>query len=108
MGDGFELIDLGSTNGTWWQGTKVGELVVPPGATVKFGGTSVRLAASDAPSPYVDAHGEQDIALRRGRPLALCAARYAALAALLAGGGVAREVAAQRSVAARVWKWGVF
>src|SRR4051812_5638430 len=48
--DGIRIKDLGSTNGTWWQGTKVGELVVPPGATVKFGGTSVRLAASDAPS----------------------------------------------------------
>jgi DNA-binding NtrC family response regulator len=48
--DGIRIKDLGSTNGTWWQGTKVGELVVPAGATVKFGGTSVRLAASDAPS----------------------------------------------------------
>jgi len=48
--DGIRIKDLGSTNGTWWQGTKVGELVVPPGATVKFGGTSVRLAATDAPS----------------------------------------------------------
>ncbi|CAN5909465.1 hypothetical protein BH11MYX3_BH11MYX3_35590 [soil metagenome] len=48
--DGIRIKDLGSTNGTWWQGTKVGELVVPPGATVKFGGTSVRLAAADAPS----------------------------------------------------------
>lgn len=48
--DGIRIKDLGSTNGTWWQGTKVGELVVPAGATVKFGGTSVRLAATDAPS----------------------------------------------------------
>ncbi|MBL0219954.1 MAG: sigma 54-interacting transcriptional regulator [Myxococcales bacterium] len=48
--EGIRIKDLGSTNGTWWQGTKVGELVVPPGATVKFGGTSVRMAAGDAPS----------------------------------------------------------
>jgi DNA-binding NtrC family response regulator len=48
--DGIRIKDLGSTNGTWWQGTKVGELVVPPGATVQFGGTPVRIAASDAPS----------------------------------------------------------
>ncbi|MBA3463295.1 MAG: sigma 54-dependent Fis family transcriptional regulator [Deltaproteobacteria bacterium] len=48
--DGIRIKDLGSTNGTWWQGTKVGELVVPAGATVKFGGTSVRLSAGDAPS----------------------------------------------------------
>ena len=47
--DGIRIKDLGSTNGTWWQGTKVGELVVPSGATVKFGGTAVRLAAADVP-----------------------------------------------------------
>src|SRR4051812_7386788 len=48
--EGIRIKDLGSTNGTWYQGNKVGELVVPPGATVKFGGTSVRLSATDAPS----------------------------------------------------------
>ena len=48
--DGIRIKDLGSTNGTWWQGTKVGELVVPGGATVKFGETQVRLAAGDTPS----------------------------------------------------------
>jgi len=48
--DGIRIKDLGSTNGTWWQGTKVGEIVVPAGATVKFGGTNVRLATTDAPS----------------------------------------------------------
>jgi len=48
--EGIRIRDLGSTNGTWWQGTKIGEVVVPPGATVKFGGTSVRLASADAPS----------------------------------------------------------
>src|SRR5204863_2914399 len=40
----------GSTNGTWWQGTKVGEVVVPAGSTVKFGEVAVRVAAADAPS----------------------------------------------------------
>ncbi len=48
--DGIRIKDLGSTNGTWWQGTKVGEVVVPAGATVKFGETPVRIAATDAPS----------------------------------------------------------
>ncbi|MGE3543162.1 MAG: sigma 54-interacting transcriptional regulator [Kofleriaceae bacterium] len=48
--EGIRIKDLGSTNGTWWQGTKVGEVVVPPGATVKFGATQVRIAAADAPS----------------------------------------------------------
>jgi DNA-binding NtrC family response regulator len=48
--EGIRVKDLGSTNGTWWQGTRVGEVVVPAGATVKFGETPVRIAASDAPS----------------------------------------------------------
>jgi len=48
--DGVRIRDLGSTNGTWWQGTRIGEVVVPAGATVKFGETQVRIAAADAPS----------------------------------------------------------
>jgi DNA-binding NtrC family response regulator len=48
--EGIRLKDLGSTNGTWYQGTRVTELVVPAGATIKFGGTAVRIAAGDAPS----------------------------------------------------------
>jgi len=48
--DGIRIKDLGSTNGTWWQGTKVGEVVVPAGATVLFGATPVRISAADAPS----------------------------------------------------------
>ncbi len=46
--EGVRIKDLGSTNGTWWQGTKVGEVVVPSGATVKFGATSVRISAAEA------------------------------------------------------------
>jgi DNA-binding NtrC family response regulator len=48
--DGIKIKDLGSTNGTWWQGTRVGEVTVPPGSTVQFGNTSVRVAAAAAPS----------------------------------------------------------
>jgi len=48
--EGIRIKDLGSTNGTWWQGSRVGEVVVPVGATVKFGETPVRIAAGDAPS----------------------------------------------------------
>src|SRR5499427_6140452 len=48
--EGIRIKDLGSTNGTWWQGTRIGEVVVPAGATVQFGATPVRIAASDAPS----------------------------------------------------------
>src|SRR5262245_4275113 len=46
--EGIRIKDLGSTNGTWWQGTRVGEVVVPAGATVQFGATSVRIAAAEA------------------------------------------------------------
>jgi len=48
--DGIRVKDLGSTNGTWYQGTRVTELVVSAGSTLKFGGTPVRIAAADAPS----------------------------------------------------------
>jgi DNA-binding NtrC family response regulator len=48
--EGVRIKDLGSTNGTWWQGTRVGEVTVPAGSTVVFGSTSVRIAAADAPS----------------------------------------------------------
>ncbi|HEY6179005.1 MAG TPA: sigma-54-dependent Fis family transcriptional regulator, partial [Kofleriaceae bacterium] len=46
--EGIRIKDLGSTNGTWWQGTKVGEVVVPSGATVQFGATAVRISAAEA------------------------------------------------------------
>ncbi|HZJ63352.1 MAG TPA: sigma 54-interacting transcriptional regulator [Kofleriaceae bacterium] len=48
--EGIRIKDLGSTNGTWWQGTRVGEVVVPSGATVQFGATPVRIAAAEAVS----------------------------------------------------------
>jgi DNA-binding NtrC family response regulator len=48
--EGIRVKDLGSTNGTWYQGTRVTEVVVPAGSTIKFGGTPVRIAAADAPS----------------------------------------------------------
>ena len=48
--DGIRLKDLGSTNGTWYQGTRVTEVVIPAGATIKFGNTPVRISAADAPS----------------------------------------------------------
>jgi len=50
VAEGIRIKDLGSTNGTWWQGTRVGEVVVPAGATVQIGETPVRISAADAPS----------------------------------------------------------
>ena len=46
---GVRVKDLGSTNGTWWQGSRVTEVVVPPGATVTFGTTPVKITGSEAP-----------------------------------------------------------
>ncbi len=48
--EGVRVRDLGSTNGTWWQGSRVTEVVVKSGATVRFGGTSVRIGAGGAPT----------------------------------------------------------
>lgn len=45
--DGIRLKDLGSTNGTWYQGTRVTEVVVPAGATVKVGNTPLRISGAD-------------------------------------------------------------
>jgi DNA-binding NtrC family response regulator len=42
--------DLGSTNGTWWQGTRITEVVVPLGSVVRFGGTSARFLSAQAPT----------------------------------------------------------
>ncbi len=48
--EGIRIKDLGSTNGTWWQGSKIGEVVVSPGSTIKFGETPVKISAGEAPS----------------------------------------------------------
>ena len=47
--EGVRIKDLGSTNGTWWQGSRVTEAVVPAGAVVRCGGTSIRIGAAEAP-----------------------------------------------------------
>jgi DNA-binding NtrC family response regulator len=48
--EGVRVRDLDSTNGTFWQGTRVTDVVVPLGAAVRVGGTSLRFLAADAPS----------------------------------------------------------
>lgn len=49
------------------------------------------------PSPYVDAHGEEDVGLQRGRPLRLDAARYKYLESLWANHRIFTEVSRQRN-----------
>jgi DNA-binding NtrC family response regulator len=48
--EGVRVRDLGSTNGTFWQGSRVGDVTVPAGATVRFGDTTLSFAAADAPT----------------------------------------------------------
>jgi len=55
-----------------------------------------------SPSLYVDEHGEEDPGLRRGRPLVLNKARYAALETLWRQQGIPREVAQIRATSDRV------
>jgi len=48
--EGVRVKDLKSTNGTWWQGSRVTEVVVSSGAVIQLGAISVRISANDAPS----------------------------------------------------------
>ncbi len=41
---GFLVRDLGSRNGTFYQGSAVGEVAVPPGVVLRVGGTHLQLA----------------------------------------------------------------
>ncbi|HVV83951.1 MAG TPA: sigma 54-interacting transcriptional regulator [Kofleriaceae bacterium] len=45
---GVRVKDLGSTNGTWWQGSRVTEVIVPNGAVIQLGGAQVRISAAEA------------------------------------------------------------
>jgi hypothetical protein len=47
---GVRVRDHGSTNGTWWQGTRITEVVVPMGSLVRFGSTNVRFLSGQAPT----------------------------------------------------------
>jgi DNA-binding NtrC family response regulator len=45
---GVRVKDLGSTNGTWWQGSRVTEVVVTSGASIEIGSAQIRIVAADA------------------------------------------------------------
>jgi len=55
-----------------------------------------------SPSLYVDEHGEEDVGLRRGRPLSFSEERYQALETLWRTHGIPREVSQIRSTSDRV------
>jgi DNA-binding NtrC family response regulator len=48
--EGVRVKDLGSTNGTFYQGSRLTEVVVPLGSTVRFGGTQVRFVSGEVPA----------------------------------------------------------
>ena len=60
------------------------------------------------PSPYLDAHGEEDVGLRRGRPLMLNEHRYQALTELWLSHTIAREVSRVRNQSERVIRQNYF
>jgi DNA-binding NtrC family response regulator len=47
---GVRVKDLGSTNGTWWQGSRITEVLISSGAVIQLGAISARISANDAPS----------------------------------------------------------
>ena len=48
--EGVRVRDLGSTNGSFWQGSRLTEVVVPMGASIRIGGLMLRFAAGEVPT----------------------------------------------------------
>ena len=48
-GEGIRIRDLGSTNGTFWQGSRISDVVVPPGSVVGIGGAKIRILGAEVP-----------------------------------------------------------
>jgi DNA-binding NtrC family response regulator len=49
LGDRFVVRDLGSTNGTFYEGSRVGEVHVVPGATLRIGRSALRIEPEAQP-----------------------------------------------------------
>jgi len=50
LGDETFLVDLGSSNGTWMHGEKVGRCALAPGQEFRIGSTTIRLQGPDGPA----------------------------------------------------------
>ncbi len=48
--EGVSVRDLGSTNGTFWRSSRIASAILPAGATVRFGQTSVQVDTAEIPS----------------------------------------------------------
>src|SRR5688572_22675275 len=99
---GFVLRDLGSTNGTIFEGARVGEVAVPPGALVRLGDTTlVRGAESERGRPEPSAATEfgalvgRSTAMRKAFARLERAARSDATVLLCGETGTGKELAAR-------------
>jgi transcriptional regulator with GAF, ATPase, and Fis domain len=48
--EGVRVRDLGSTNGSFWQGSRITEVIVPIGATVRVGSALLRFSPGEVPT----------------------------------------------------------
>ncbi len=48
--EGIRVRDLGSTNGSFWQGSRITDVIVPANSSVRFGNTTVRLISAEVPT----------------------------------------------------------
>jgi len=48
--EGIRVRDLGSTNGTFWQGSRLAEAVVPFGSQIRIGSASIRFLTVETPA----------------------------------------------------------
>lgn len=101
-GDGFEVRDDGSTNGTHYQGSRIDRARLPPGASLKVGRTVLRLQplaeALDLPPSRARRFGElvgESLALRQAFAVLELAARSDVTVLLEGETGTGKELAAR-------------
>ncbi len=64
-GDGIDVVDHGSTNGTLYEGARIERATLPPGATLTLGHTSIRV--SDGARITLELHEGEELAGLHGR-----------------------------------------